>query len=77
MSLSGLNNVNGQVAKPPEVVLEKIRTLASELNTMFDQKTTEASVAVSSRAKNFSKDAFQISLQGDKVAEGALYAKPR
>ncbi|MBF0147890.1 MAG: hypothetical protein HQL84_16800 [Magnetococcales bacterium] len=77
MSLTGLNNVNAQAAKPPEQVLDKIRNLASELNTMFDQKGTEGAIAVSDRAKSFSKEAFQISLQGEQLAQGAFYAKPR
>ncbi|MBF0111009.1 MAG: hypothetical protein HQL76_17725 [Magnetococcales bacterium] len=77
MSLTGLNNVNAYAAKPPEQVLDKIRNIADEINTMFDEKGTQGAIAVSDRAKSFSKEAFQISLQGDKLAQGPFYARPR
>lgn len=77
MSLTGVNNVEGQVATPKEPILNKIRELASDINTMFDQKAVEASMAASTRTKTFSREAFQISLQGGKTAQGSVYARPR
>ncbi|MEO5329105.1 MAG: hypothetical protein H7829_12780 [Magnetococcus sp. THC-1_WYH] len=77
MSLTGVNNVEGQVATPKEPILTKIRNLATEINRMFDQKAVEASMAASDRTKTFSREAFQISLQGGKTAQGSVYARPR
>ncbi|HAT50642.1 MAG: hypothetical protein HQL07_09410 [Nitrospirae bacterium] len=77
MSLTGVSNVEGQVATPKDPILNKIRNLASEINKMFDQKAVEASMAASGRTKTFSREAFQISLQGGKTAQGSVYARPR
>lgn len=77
MSLTGLNNVNGQAALPPERLMEKIRTTSNEINTMFEQKNAEGSAIASNRTKEISQEAFKVSLRSDKLAQGAFYAKPR